>query len=409
MTLPFSGLRVIDLTTVIAGPYCTYQLALLGAEVIKVETPNGGDLARRLGADPALNALDMGASYLGMGAGKRSVTLNLKSGGGVEIFRRLTETADVLVENFRPGVMARLGLDYETLRAIRPGLIYCAITGFGQHGTYREKPAYDQIVQGLSGAMSATGDAASGPMRSGYPISDTVAGINAAFAIAAALTQRLRDEAGGDGGAAVEGQFIDVSMLDSVFSIMGWVTTNYLIAHQPPVPSGNDNFTASPSGSFRARDGLINIAANNPTQFKALCEALGLPELAADPRFAGPEERLQHREALTAELEKVLCQRDGNQWVERLNAAGVPSGPVLTLEQAMALPPVKERGSVRRIDSVPGLERPIDVFTAGFQLSGGAPQVGNPPPRLGADTEAVLSSLGYSEEEIAGFRDDGAI
>ncbi len=409
MTLPLSGFRVIDLTTVIAGPYCAYHLAMMGAEVIKVETPAGGDLARRLGADTALNAKNMGASFLGMSSGKRSLTLNLKTDGGREIFKRLAGTADVLVENFRPGVMERLGLGYAVLREIRPELIYCAISGFGQDGPYRDKPAYDQIIQGLSGAMSTTGDAASGPMRAGYPVSDTVAGINAAFAIAAALTQRLRAQMEQGPRASIPGQFIDVSMLDSVFSIMGWVTTNYLIAHQPPVPSGNDNFTASPSGAFRARDGLLNIAANNPVQFERLCNALESPHLVNDPRFDNPEARIVHRDALKEALEAVLVTRDGAEWEAVLNAAGVPCGAVLNMEQAMALPPVAGRGSVVRIADVPGLDRPVDVFTAGYRLSGGAPRAGRPPPALGEDNDALLRELGYGDGEIQEFRDAGVI
>ena len=400
MSLPFTGVRVLDLTTVIAGPYCAFQLALMGAEIIKVEVPDGGDLARRLGADPALNAIDMGASYLAQSAGKKSMTVNLKADAGKAIFKRLAATTDVVLENFRPGVMARLGLDYETLRAERSELIYCAISGFGQDGPYRDKPAYDQIVQGLSGAMSTTGDAESGPLRAGYPVCDTVAGMNAAFAIAAALFQRARE-----GG----GQFIDVSMLDATLANMGWVTSNYLIAGQLPVLMGNDNFTASPSGSFRVQDGLINIAANQQSQFEALCRTLDRPELASDPRFADPEARLRHRGALKKELERALMRQPGSHWVEVLNQAGIPSGAVLTLEQAFALPPVRHRKSVHRMERVPGLSRAVDVFTAGYRLSGGAPRVGSPPPRLGQDTEEILASLGYSAEDIAGFRKAGAI
>ena len=400
MTLPFNGLRVIDLTTVIAGPYCAYHLALTGAEVIKVESPDGGDLARRLGADPALNALDMGASYLALAAGKRSLALNLKPEPGKDVLRRLAAGADVVLENFRPGVMTRLGVDWENLRERNPRLIYCAISGFGQEGSYRANPAYDQIVQGLSGAMSATGTEESGPLRAGYPISDTVAGLNAAYAIAAALVQRERSG---------EGQFIDVSMLDSTLSIMGWVTSNHLIAGQPPVRVGNDNFTASPSGSFRVRDGLINVAANKQAQFEALCREIGREDLLADARFGDPEARLVHRDALKAELERTFAEDDGPSWVKRLNSAGIPAGPVLGMDEALALPPIAERDSVQSIDNVPGVKRPVQVFTSGYRLSGGAPKVGNPPPRLGQDSRAILAELGYDETEIDTLARDGVI
>ena len=220
MSAPLAGIRVIDISNVLAGPFCAYQLALMGAEVIKAETPGTGDLARQLGADPALSKLHMGASFLAQNAGKQSITVNLKSEGGREIFRRLVKSADVVVENFRPGVMDRLGVGYEALKEINPSLVYCALSGFGQDGPMKNAPAYDQIVQGLSGAMSITGDAESAPLRVGYPVSDSIGGMTAAFAIAAALVGR---------GQNAQGRFIDVAMLDSTLATMGWVVSNYLI------------------------------------------------------------------------------------------------------------------------------------------------------------------------------------
>src|SRR6476469_6031644 len=226
------GIRVLDLTNVLAGPFCAYQLALLGAEVIKVETPGTGDLARQLGASPELSGKLMGASFLAQNANKKSVTINLKSEQGKEAFRRLVATADVLVENFRPGVMSRLGVGYEELKEVNSRLVLCAISGFGQEGPMRSAPAYDQIVQGLSGVMSITGDARSAPLRVGYPMCDSIGGITAAFAIASALFRQ---------SSTGEGCFIDVSMLDSTLATMGWVVSNFLIAGQEPVPMGNDN------------------------------------------------------------------------------------------------------------------------------------------------------------------------
>ncbi|HKI98832.1 MAG TPA: CoA transferase [bacterium] len=402
MRLPLDDIRVLDLSSVIAGPYCSYHLVQMGATVIKIEQPGSGDAARRQGADPALNARNMGASFLGLNAGKRAITLNLKHPDGKAIFLRLLATADVVLENFRPGVMERLGLGYEALRAERPGLVYCAISGFGQDTSYRAKPAYDQIVQGLSGAMATTGDAGSGPLRAGYPVSDTLGGINAAYAIVAALLQRERDPAG-------TGQFIDVSMLDATISAMGWATSNWLAAGQKPRLMGNDNFSASPSGSFRVADGLINVAANMQPQFEAFCRIVGREALIADPRFPDPDARIQHRDALKAELESALQERPGAEWVEALNAAGVPAGPVLGLDEATRLPPVQERGSVQRFEGVPGVERPFEVFRPAYRLSGGAPQTGEPPAQLGQHTDAVLAELGYSAEEIAAFREAGAV
>lgn len=400
MSLPLSGIRVLDLTSVVAGPYCAYHLALMGADVVKVETPQGGDLARRLGADPALNAVDMGATYLAMSAGKASLSLNLKEAEGKAIFKRLVAGADVVLENYRPGVMARLGLDYATLCRERADLIYCAISGFGQDTSMAGKPAYDQIVQGMSGAMSTTGDGDSGPVRAGYPVCDTVAGMNAAFAIAAALLQRERTG---------EGQFIDVSMLETTISVMGWVTSNWLIAGQPPVPSGNDNFTASPSGGFRVADGLINIAANQQKQFEALCRELGREELLADARYATPDMRLVHRDALKAALERTLGERPGAEWVARLDKVGVPVGPVLDVPAAMALPPIAQRGVVRQLEGVPDVPRPVDVFTAGWRMSGGAPSVRGLPPRLGEHSERILRELGYTADQIDQWRKSGVI
>ena len=408
MALPFSNIRVVDLSTVIAGPYCSHHLALMGADVVKVEIPQGGDIARRQGADSKLNAIDMGASYLALSAGKRSITLNLKHEAGKEILLRLLGKADVLLENFRPGVMTRLGLDYEALKPKFPGLIYCAISGFGQDGPYREKPALDQIIQGMSGAMSTTGHPESGPVRVGYPVSDTVAGLNAAFAIAAALFRR--EGAGREGGEGRgEGEMIDVSMLDSTLSIQGWALSNYLIGGQVATPFGNDNVLASPSGSFQARDALINIGANSQQQYETLCRVLGREELIGDVRFSTIPLRLDNRAALKEELERSLGEADGASWIERLTAAGVPAGPVLDLAQALALPPVVHRGSVRTLQDVPGVERPVDVFTAGYRLSGGAPQVGHAPPRLGGHTGEVLGELGYTPEEIERFREAGAV
>ena len=235
MKKPLYGIRVLDLTNVLAGPYCCHQLVHLGAEVIKVEAPKTGDLARQLGADESLNRKLMGISFLAQNAGKKSITLNLKSPRGKKLFLQLTETAEVLVENFRPGVMRRLGLDFEELKKINPNLIYCAISGFGQSGTSSDQPAYDQIIQGASGLMSITGNKSSSPLRVGFPVADTVGGITAAFAISSALNANPR------------GAFIDVSMLEALMSSMGWVLSNYLNTGVEPIAYGNENPTSAPS------------------------------------------------------------------------------------------------------------------------------------------------------------------
>ncbi|HEY7663091.1 MAG TPA: CoA transferase [Xanthobacteraceae bacterium] len=395
-----AGTRVLDLTNVLAGPFCCYQLAQLGAEVIKVEAPAAGDLARQLGADPELNRRGMGASFLAQNAGKRSITLNLKSAKGRAAFERLVATADVVVENFRPGVMERLGLGYAALKARKPDLIYCAISGFGQDGPLRLNPAYDQIVQGLSGVMSVTGDAQSAPLRVGYPVADTTGGLTAAFAIAAALFRRERTG---------EGECIDVSMLEASVAAMGWAVSNWLIAGVKPQPMGNENATASPSGTFRTGAGLLNIAANKQQQFETLCRLIGREALASDPRFAAREDRKRYRVALNAEIEQALAAKPAREWAALLNANGVPAGEVLDVPAVLEHPQVVERELIRTLDGVPGLERPVRVVRCGFRLASGDPQPRSAPPALGADTRALLAELGFSEHELAELTRAGAI
>ena len=395
-----TGVRVLDLTNVLAGPFCAYQLALAGAEVIKVEVPGTGDLARQLGADPDLNAALMGASFLAQNAGKRSITLNLKHADGKAVFERLVTTADVLVENFRPGVMDRLGLGAASLRVRHPGLVYAAISGFGQTGPLRGNPAYDQIVQGMSGVMSVTGDAETAPLRVGYPVADTIGGLTAAFAIAAALVRRGRTGCG---------ETIDVSMLEATLVTMGWQVSNWLIAGKRPEPLGNENMTAAPSGTFATADGPLNIAANKQAQFETLARLIGRPDLITDPRFADREARKSHRIGLKAEIERALAADTAQAWEARLNAAGVPAGRVLTVPEVLAHPQVRDRDLVATYPPVPGGDRPVRVVGAGYATSEGERTVAGPPPRLGADTDAILAELGFDEDAIARLRTAGAI
>jgi len=394
------GIRVLDLTNVLAGPFCCYQLAVIGADVIKVEVPGSGDLARQLGADPALNARLMGTSFLAQNAGKCSFSLNMKSEAGKEIFRRLVATADVVVENFRPGVMQRLGFDYQALRVIRPGLVYCAISGFGQDGPLRDNPAYDQIVQGLSGVMSVTGTQEGPPLRVGYPVADTIGGLTAAFAIAAALVRRARTG---------EGEFIDVSMLEATLVTMGWQVSNYLIGGIAPTRMGNENMTASPSGTFATGDGLLNIAANQQRQFETLCRIIGRPELATDQRFSHREDRLAHRTELKGEIEAALARRSATTWAALLNAEGVPAGEILTVPEILAHPQVTHSGLVKRFPDAPGVGREVAVVRSGFRLASGDPEPLRPPPEFGADTNFILQTLGLSVDEIAKLREEGVI
>ncbi len=400
MAKALEGIRVLDLSNVLAGPFCAYQLALLGAEVIKVEVPDSGDLARQLGADPDLNERKMGASFLAQNGGKQSLTLNLKKPEGKEILTRLVRTADVLIENFRPGVMDRLGVGYDVLREFNPKLVYCAISGFGQDGPMRSAPAYDQIVQGLSGVMSITGDKNSAPQRVGYPMADTVGGITAAFAVASALVRQARSGVG---------EFIDVSMLDSTIVTMGWIVSNFLIAGKTPTPMGNENFTASPSGTFKTGNGLLNIAANKQEQFQTLVEVLERPDLAFDDRFAEREARKANRAALTVELEAALARKSAIEWEEILSRRGVPAGRVLAVADALSHPQTVHRELLTHFDNVPGIDRSIHVVRSGFKMRGGNPDIDTPPPQLGEHTNLILASLGYSADEIATLRSVEAV
>ena len=392
------GIKVLDLTNVLSGPFTTLHLALLGAEVIKVENPRDGDLARKLGILPELNKRLMGTSFIAQNCNKKSITLNTKSAPGKEIFLRLAKDADVVVENFRPGVMDRLGIGYKVLQAANPGLVYCAISGFGQTGPDAFQPAYDQIIQGLSGEMAVNGDERLNPLRAGFPVCDTVGGLNAAFAIMAALFHRQRTG---------EGQSIDIALLDSIMPLMGWVAANLLIGKQQPVLMGNDNFTAAPSGTFRTLDGYINIAANKQEQWEAVCDVLQVPELKTDPRFAERDTRKKNRRELTPLLEEKLALRTTADWVAELNAADVPSGAILGLEEALRQPQLAHRDVLKKLP-LPGFGD-IEVFglTALFEKTPGT--VETPPPTLGEHNSEVYTALGISADEQTRLKTAGVI
>ncbi len=393
-TDPLAGIRVLDLTNVLAGPYCCYQLALMGAEVIKVERPGSGDLARVLGADPERNKAEMGISFLAQNAAKKSVTLDMKHEHGKVLLKKLVRTADVLVENFRPGVMDRLGLGYEILKAENPRLIYCAISGFGQDGPRRNDPAYDQIVQGISGVMSITGAPETAPYRVGFPLADTVGGLTAAFAISSALN------------ATPRGAFLDVAMTEAVISTMGWVVSNHLIGGVTPAAHGNENTTSAPSGTFATADSPINIAANRDEQWQALARQLGRNDLLDDPAYTTREDRKANRHTLRAELEHTLTTRPAKEWVRELNHIGVPTGQVLTVSDALDDPQLSGRGLIGTLD-IHGED--LQLAGSPIVMDGSRKHPGTAPPELGADNSAIWSELGLSQDEIDALKKEGII
>ena len=395
--LPLRGIRVLDVTNVLAGPFCSYQLVLLGAEVLKIEQPGSGDLARRLGADVSASAKLMGNSFVAVNAGKQSITLNLKSAEGKEIFQRLVRICDVVLENFRPGVMKRLGLDYQHLSQIDPKIVYCAVSGFGQTGPLALRPAYDQVIQGMSGVMSVTGDEDSAPLRVGYPVCDTVGGITAALAICAALLEAR---------STGQGRMIDVSMLESTIASMGWVVSNFLNAGIVPIPMGNENFTAAPSGTFETADGLLNIAANEDYQFEKLCEVLGCPQLKTDPRFADRHIRKQNRVLINREVQVVLQKKGAAEWEAEMIAQGIPAGRVIGIPEILSHPHLAERQFSAGLESPTGTQQ---ITRGGFYFPSDSTLPEAPAPTLSQHTSEWLRKLGYSQGEIEGFQEKGVI
>jgi crotonobetainyl-CoA:carnitine CoA-transferase CaiB-like acyl-CoA transferase len=394
------GVRVLDLTTILAGPFAAYQLSLFGADVTKLEIPGTGDLAREIGDDPTLTDAAMGASFLAQNAGKRSMTINLKNANGREVFERLLVASDVLLENMRPGVLERLGYPWERIHEVNPRLIYCAVSGFGQTGPLAGRPAYDQIIQGLAGMSDVTGLPSSGPLRVGFPVCDTLGGFAAAMAICAALTRRAHDDVG---------CFLDVSMLDIALTAMGWVVSEHLIAGRIAERFGNDNAASSPSGTFRTGDGLLNIAANSQKQFESVCEVCGRLDLITDPRFITRIDRKQHRAELTLELEDTLRTRRAEEWEERFAEASVPAGRVLTLEEALSQEQVRGRGLLHEVEVGLPDRRTVTVLGSGVHVDGRSLAPAMPPPKLGEHTDVILGELGYTREQIESLRAHEAV
>jgi crotonobetainyl-CoA:carnitine CoA-transferase CaiB-like acyl-CoA transferase len=371
---PLRDVRVLDLTNVLAGPYCSYHLMLLGAEVVKIEKPGQGDLARRLGPEPGLNRAGIGASFLAQNAGKKSVEIDLKAPADRATFDDMLRESDVLLENFRAGVLERIGYGWDVLHTINPRLIYCAISGFGQTGPMSQAPAYDQIIQGLSGMMSITGTPETVPLRVGFPVSDSVGGLVAAMSICAALAGR---------GRTGKGVFLDVSMLEASMSAMGWAASSYLVSGVAPEPMGDQNATAAPSGTFETADGPLNIAANRQEQFEVLCRLIQREDLVTDERFADREARKANRSALNRELNAALRHRTALEWEQVLSSAGVPAARILTVPQAVQLEQLSVRGFFTDLPFPGHHERTLRVSGNGVLINGSALRPTTPPPLLG--------------------------
>ncbi len=391
---PLDDLIVVDLTRALAGPYCTMMLADLGARVVKVETPDGGDDTRGWGP-PFYDGES--AYFLSINRNKQSLALNLKDRRGRDLLLRLACRADVLVENFRPGTMDRLGLGYATVREMAPRVVYCSISGFGQTGPYRERAAYDLIVQGMGGIMGITGEPDGAPMRVGVAIADICAGMFAAYGILAAL--RVRERTG-------TGQWVDAAMLDGQVAWMTYMGANYFATGENPPRVGSAHLNLVPYQPFPTRDGFVNVAVGSEGLWHKFCEALETP-IATDPRFATNADRVRHREVLIDMLMPVFARRTTAAWVERLLRAGVPAGPIYRMNEVMEDAQVRHREMVVEVEHPRAGRVRVNGVPVKFSETPGG--VVAPPPVLGEHSEAVLRELGCDTAEISALRRDGVI
>lgn len=392
--MPLSGFRILDLTRIISGPFCTSLLADMGAEVIKIETPGEGDPVRAQGV------IRDGLSwyFANYNRNKKSVTLDLYSEEGKAVLRRLIAECDVIVENYRPGVMQKMGLGDEALKALKPDIIHCSINGFGTTGPYRDRPAFDFIAQAMSGFMSLNGAESQPPMRAGPPISDLVAGMNGALGIVAALLRRERTG---------QGDSVSVSLLGSMIGLLSFQASNYFADGRLPARTGNDHGIASPYGLFETADGQVAIAPSNDVIYHKLLDALELSELRADPRFATNADRMRNRGAITEAIQTRTRQHTSAHWIERLNRFGVPCGQVLNLQEVFEDPQVQDQ---RMAIDVPHGDHG-DVRMLGFPIKFAQAETRpvQPAPALGADTYDVLQRFGFAQDDIRGLQERGVI
>jgi formyl-CoA transferase len=386
--LPLAHIRVVDLTRARSGPTAVRQLADMGAQVVKVE-------AREVveGDSTAL-----GFDFLNLHRNKRSMTLDLKHPRGVEVLERLVATADVVVENFRPDVKHRLGIDYASLSAINPRLVYGSISGFGQTGPYAERPGYDQIAQGMGGLMSVTGLPGQGPVRVGIPVADLTAGLYLAQGILVALLERERSG---------KGQWVHTSLLQAMVTMLDFQAARWLIDEEIPPQAGNDHPTGIPTGVFTTADGHINIAASGQVMYRRLCEAIGARHLIDDPRFKTLADRSKNRKAMNAELDRVLVTKTSAEWIETLNKAGVPSGPIYNVKEVFADPQIQHLGMAQAVRHPERGEIRVQGLPATLSRTPGSIRL--PAPTHGEHTDQILAELGYAPDEIRALHDTGAV
>jgi crotonobetainyl-CoA:carnitine CoA-transferase CaiB-like acyl-CoA transferase len=387
-----SRFRVLDLSRVRAGPTCVRQLADFGADVIKIESPPGVDPNETMGGPRH------GPDFQNLHRNKRSMTLNLKEKEGVAIFMQLAKTADVVVENYRPDVKTRLGIDYETLKKVNPRIILASISGFGQDGPYRDRPGFDQIAQGMGGIMSVTGLPGQGPVRVGTAIADLSAGLFAALGIMTALLEREKSG---------RGQWVQSSLLMSQIALLDFQAARYLMKGEVPGQAGNDHPTSMPTSAYKTQDGYINIAATGEGMWRRLCPALGREDLLERDEFKGEQNRSKNRVALNAEINKALAARTSAVWLEALTAASVPCGPIYSIDQVFADPQVRHLGAATSVKH-PKLGE-IRIVNQAVTLSRTPATMASAPPELGEHTAEVLKELGYSTAEIAALREEKVV
>ncbi len=397
MTKPFEGVRILDFTQVFAGPFGTYQLALLGADVIKVERKGGEHMRFSPGSKEWADRA-MAPTWCAVNANKRNIELDLKDPKAIEIVKRLAQKADIVTENFRPGVMDRLGIGYEALSEINPKLIYCAISGFGQEGPWKNTPSYDGRIQATSGIMSITGHEDSVPTRAGFAVCDALSGMTSAFAMAAALQQR---------NLTGKGQLIDVAMLDATLTFLSPTVCEYTIAGLKQGRFGNQAVSRIPTANlFKVKGGHILLAVNNEGQFLNLLKCIGREDILEDPRFVDWPTRIENETALREVIETAFAEADAETWEQRLAEAGAPASRINSLSDAVSHPQLEHRDVIQKVDGHYG---PMTLIGSGFKLAHGGGEVDRAPATLGEHSAEVLLEAGYSDTEVSEMRDAGII